>query len=472
MTRPLRTLRERWRRFVGTPAPRMPVAPEALEFQTELEIIVREPPPPILGAPHLAAAGMLVIIALIACFVQVDKIVVAPGRLVTQAAPILLQPIERSVVRDLLVRPGDIVRKGQVLATLDPTFTQADRAALSSRQRALFAQLRRLELESAGKDVPADMASDTDPDMALQTNLMRRRQAQYTSRLASLDGDIASLEATLRSTADEQKALTSQLAVYRDVENVRDQLYKAQTGSRLQLLESQAARMEAERTLQAMTNRMEELRATLTARRAERQNFIDDWQRQLLEQLVTTRHEASQVDEDLAKAVRRNDLVELSAPADAVVQEVARMAPGAVAREAEALITLVALNTPLIADVTISSSDIGYVKAGDAVEVKVDPFPFQRHGMLKGTLRSVSRQSFAPGTLEQSDALRLPVVSANYIHRAQVDLLSMHLDRMPEGTALTAGMSVQAEIKVGSRSLMSYFLYPILRGLDESLKEP
>lgn len=148
------------------------------------------------------------------------------------------------------------------------------------------------------------------------------------------------------------------------------------------------------------------------------------------------------------------------------------MAPGAVAREAEALITLVALNTPLIADVTISSSDIGYVKAGDAVEVKVDPFPFQRHGMLKGTLRSVSRQSFAPGTLEQSDALRLPVVSANYIHRAQVDLLSMHLDRMPEGTALTAGMSVQAEIKVGSRSLMSYFLYPILRGLDESLKEP
>ncbi|WP_165772067.1 HlyD family type I secretion periplasmic adaptor subunit [Niveispirillum lacus] len=472
MTRPWRALRERWRLFVGTPAPRMPVAPEALEFQTELEIIVREPPPAILGAPHLAAAAMLVIIAVIACFVQVDRIVVAPGRLVTQAAPILLQPIERSVVRELRVQPGDIVRKGQVLATLDPTFTEADRAALSSRQRSLFAQLRRLELESAGKDVPESMAADPDPDMMLQTSLMRRRQAQYASRLASFDGDIASLEASLRSTMDEQKALTGQLAVYRDVENVRDQLFKAQTGSRLQLLESQAARMEAERSLQTMTNRIEELRATLTARRAERQNFIDDWQRQLLEQLVETRHQASQVDEDLAKAVRRNDLVELAAPADAIVQEVARMSPGAVAREAEALITLVALDTPLIADVTISSSDIGYVKAGDMVEVKVDPFPFQRHGMLKGTLRSVSRQSFAPGTVEQSDALRMPVVSASYIHRAQVDLVSMHLDRMPQGTTLTAGMSVQAEIKVGSRSLMSYFLYPILRGLDESLKEP
>ena len=104
--------------------------------------------------------------------------------------------------------------------------------------------------------------------------------------------------------------------------------------------------------------------------------------------------------------------------------------------------------------------------------MKVDPFPFQRHGMLKGTLRSISRQSFAPGNIEQSDALRAPVVAASYVHRAQVDLLSMQLDRMPEGAALTAGMSVQAEIKVGSRSLMSYFLYPILRGLNESLKEP
>ncbi|MBP7334805.1 HlyD family type I secretion periplasmic adaptor subunit [Niveispirillum sp.] len=470
--RPFRDLRARWRRFVGTPVPRMPVAPEALEFQTELEIIVREPPPPILGAPHLIAVGMLVLIAIIACFVQVDKIVVAPGRLVTQAPSILLQPIERAVVREVRVRPGDVVRKGQVLATLDPTFAQADRAALSSRQRSLFAQLQRLELEAAGKPVPDSMAADPDPDITLQTSLMRQRKAQYNSRLASLDGDIASLEASLRSTLDEQKALTEQLTVYRDVENVRAQLYKAQTGSRLQLLESQAARMEAERTLQTMGNRLGELRATIGARRAERQNFIDDWQRQLLELLVTTRHEASQVDEELAKAVRRNDLVELSAPADAVVQEVARMSAGAVAREAEALITLVALDTPLVADVTISSSDIGYVKAGDPVEVKVDPFPFQRHGMLKGTLRSVSRESFAPGTIEQSDALRSPIVSASYVHRAQVDLLSTQLDRMPAGTMLTAGMSIQAEIKVGSRSLMSYFLYPILRGLDEALHEP
>jgi len=472
MTGPFKELRERWRRFYGTPTPRLHVAPEAVEFQSELEIIVREPPPPILGAPHLAAAGMLALVALIACFVQIDRIVVATGRLATQVPPIMMQPLERSIVRDVRVKPGDVVRKGQVLATLDATFTLADRSALSAQQRALFAQLHRLELEAAGKPVPAVDPVNGDPDMALQASLYAQRQAQYRSRLDSLDGGIASTEASLRASEGDEKSLSAQLAVYSDVENLRDQLFKAQTGSRLQLLEAQARRLETQRSLQSTTNRIQELRADINARKAERQNFIDDWQRQLLEQLVATRREAAQVDEELAKAVRRNDLVELTAPADAIVQEVARLSPGSVAREAEALIVLVALDTPLMAEVVIASGDIGYVKAGDPVEVKVTPFPFQRHGMLKGRLRSVSRQSFVPGSAEALDALRTPVIAGAYVHRAQVDLEGLRLERMPEGAMLTAGMVVQAEIKVGSRSLMSYFLYPVLRGLTESMREP
>lgn len=468
----LRDLRTRWRRFVGTPAPRVPIAPEAVEFQTELEVIVREPPPRILGAPHLAAVWMLISIGVVACFVQVDKIVIAPGRLATQSPPIVLQPIERAIVLEMRVRPGDVVRKGQVLATLDPTFTLANRAALTAQQRTLFAQLRRLELEASGKPLPDAMAADPDPDMALQVNLFRQRQAQYQSRLAGLDGDIASMEAAQRTAADDQKSLTAQLAVVRDVEDLRQQLFKAQTGSRLQLLDAQSQRLATERSLQSTINRIQELRYTLAARRAERQNFIDDWQRQLLEQLVATRNEALQVDEQLTKAVRMNDLVELTSPTDAIVQEVAKFSAGAVAREAEALITLVPLDSPLLAEVTIASGDIGYVKAGDAVEIKVDPFPFQRHGMLKGTLRSISQESFVPGATQQYDALRAPIVAAGYVHRAEVELDGTKLNRMPAGAVLTAGMSVQAEIKVGSRSLMSYFLYPIIRGLDEALHEP
>lgn len=473
LKRALNPLRERWRQVIGQQAPRPYVAPEAMEFQSDLEVVIAEPAPPILGRPHLVVAGMLVLAGIVASLIQVDMVVVAPGRLVTQSPPIILQPMALSIVTEMRVKPGEVVRQGQVLATLDPTFTAADRSSLSSQQKTLFALLRRLELESAGKPLPDSMTRDPDPDMVLQTTLFHQRSAQYQSRLAAFDGQISSDETALRSAEDDEKSLSQQLDVAQDVENLRAELFKGQTGSRLQLLEARSVRLETERSLQATRNKIQELRFALAARRAERQNFVDDWQRQLLEQLVETRRDAAQVDEALTKAVRMNDLVELTAPADAIVQEVAKRSNGSIAREAEALITLIPLDSPLLADVTIGSADIGYVRLGDEVEVKVDPFPFQRHGMLKGRMRSISQESYVVGaTGEQLDALRSPVISSAYVHKAQVELLTTELRRMPEGTALTAGMTVRAEIKVGSRSVMSYFLYPILRGLDESIREP
>lgn len=466
-------LRERWRQVIGQQAPRPEIAPEAMEFQSELEVVIAEPAPPILGRPHLAVAGMLVLAGILASIIHVDMVIVAPGRLITQAPPIILQPIALSVVREMRVKPGDVVRRGQILATLDPTFTAADRSSLSSQQKTLFALLRRLELEAAGKPLPESMMRDPDPDMALQTTLFHQRAAQYRSRLDSFDGQISSDETALRSSEDDEKSLSQQLEVAKDVENLRAELFKGQTGSRLQLLEARSVRLETERSLQSTRNKIQELRFALAARRAERQNYIDDWQRQLLEQLVATRRDAAQIDEELTKAVRLNDLVELTSPADAIVQEVAKRSSGSIAREAEALITLIPVDSPLLADVTIESTDIGYVRLGDEVEVKVDPFPFQRHGTLKGRMRSISQESYVVGASgEQLDALRAPVVSSAYVHKAQVELVTTELRRMPEGAALTAGMTVRAEIKVGTRSIMSYFIYPILRGLDESIREP
>lgn len=473
MKRVLEPLRERWRQVIGQRAPRPWIAPEALEFQTDLEVVIAEPAPPIMGRPHLAVAGMLVLAGILASIIQIDMVVVAPGRLTTQAPPIILQPMALSVVREMLVKPGDVVQKGQVLAKLDATFTAADRSSLTSQQRALFALLQRLEIEVAGKKLPDRMLKDPDPDMALQSTLFQQRAAQYQSRLSAFDGQISSDETALRSAEDDEKSLSQQLDVAKDVENLREELFKGQTGSRLHLLEARSVRLETERSLQSTRNRIQELRFALTARRAERQNFVDDWQRQLLEQLVATRREAAQVDDALTKAVRLNDLVELTAPADGIVQEVAKRSSGSIAREAEALITLIPLNSPLLAEVVVASSDIGYVRLGEDVEIKVDPFPFQRHGMLKGRMRSISQESYVVGANgEQLDALRAPVISNAYVHKAQVELLTTELRRMPEGTALTAGMTVRAEIKVGTRSIMSYFLYPILRGLDESIREP
>ncbi len=450
------------------------IAPEALPFQEDLEEVIAEPPPPILGKPHLAVSALFILLIAISSVVKVDMVVAGSGRLLSESPTIVLQPLERSVVREINVKPGDVVKKGQVLATLDPTFAGADQTSLSAQKRSMIAQLRRLELEVSGQPMPPAMETASDPDIALQVNLYTQRQAQYNSTLASFDGEIANLRAGLRTTQDDRTSLSEQLKVAQDVENLRDELFRGQTGSRLQLLDARSTRLQVERNLQNATNKLNELNSSLSAKLAQRQSFIDQWQRELLEELVRVRSQAVQVDEALTKAVRISDLVTLSAPQDGIVLEVAKRSAGSVAREAEALISMVPSNVPLVAEITIRSSDVGYTKAGDIVEVKVDAFPFQRHGMLKGKLLSVSQESFAAnGAIEQTDAQRAPLpADGGSLHRGRVELLSTHLANMPEGVSLTPGMTVRAEIKVGQRTILSYFLYPITRGFSEAIREP
>ena len=159
----------------------------------------------------------------------------------------------------------------------------------------------------------------------------------------------------------------------------------------------------------------------------------------------------------------------VTAPQDGIVLEVARRSVGSVLREAEPLITLVPANVPLIAEVTLRSADVGYARAGDEVVIKVDAFPFQRHGVLRGLLRSVAQDSRHDQTPEGGAG---PAPAGGAFHGGQVALLDHRLAGLPEGTRIIPGMTLTAEIKVGTRRVISYFLNPLVRGFQESIREP
>src|SRR5262245_21247315 len=115
--------------------------PAAAEFQSEARQIDGRRPPRILGATLYALVALFLTAVAWAWFAKVDRIVVARGKLVTTVATIVVQPLEISVVRDLHAKVGDTVRKGEALATLDPTFSEADAAQLRDRVASLTAQI-------------------------------------------------------------------------------------------------------------------------------------------------------------------------------------------------------------------------------------------------------------------------------------------------------------------------------------------
>ena len=251
---------------------------------------------------------------------------------------------------------------------------------------------------------------------------------------------------------------------------MRAKLMALQVGTKLSLLNSRVTRMRAERERGDSLDHLNELRHTLSARQVERQVFIDEWRRSLLEELLRARKEAAGIVESLVKAERMSELSVLTAPVDGIVLDVAKRSVGSVMQSAETLVTLVPIDAPLIAEVAISSSDVGNIAVGNEVALKIDAFPYQRHGLIKGRLQTIAEDSISGGATASGSGLSSG--GPGLYHRSRVELTQTTLRAMPQGARLIPGMSLTADIKAGRRKAIAYFLYPILRGFDESLREP
>ena len=445
----------------GAVAPAWPQQ-DFLPPEPDLEDTLAESPPRLLRNTHYTAVLLFVALVVIASLVKVDMIVAAPGRLVADSPTIVVQPLQVSIVREVRVKAGDIVHKGDVLAKLDPTFTQADKTVLTAQQTALEARIARLEAEANGTAPRLDGA-----DQQIELTLYRQRQSEYNARLHAFDEDVLRYQAAMAAAKESRDSLVDQLEIARKIESIRAKLYKQQYGSELNYMDAQVTRMRTERDYQDASNRLSEAEHFLNSTQADRQAYIDGWRREVLEELAKAHTDATAIAEGLAKAVRMNDLVVLTAPEDGIVLEVAKRSVGSVLQEAEPLVTMVPTGTPLIAEVMINSADVGYTKIGDEAEIKVDAFPYQRHGLLEGRLRAVGEDS----VLTNAPAVAA-VPAGGVVHRSQVELTGTGLRDLPEGTRLIPGMTLTAEIKVGSRSVISYFIYPLMRGFDESIREP
>ncbi|MFN7835474.1 MAG: HlyD family type I secretion periplasmic adaptor subunit [Burkholderiaceae bacterium] len=446
-----------------------PAAP-VVEFLPDADEIERRPLPPYVRLTLHTLVAMLLAFILWATFSRIDRVVVAHGKLITPLPNIVMQPLETSIIKSIDVRVGQLVKKGQHLATLDPTFTQADQAQLRTQLRSLETQAQRLQQEIAGNGARAPVDSPAgDADAQLQAQLATERQANYRAQRTRMEENIAKLRAGLETNRRDQQLLTERVASLREMENMQQKLVAQNFGAKLKLLEAQDKRQEVEREQQLARNREQELKRELASFEADKAAFDRSWRQKAMEDMLSTTRDRNTVSEQLRKADQRQKLVTLIAPADAVVLDIAKLSQGSVIKEAEPLFTLVPLNAELEAEVQIDSQDVGYVKLNDPVYLKLDAFPFQQHGALHGQVRTLSGDAFRRDTAGNPAAMGQGT-DAFYLSRIRPD--GLRLKKMPSQARLLPGMTLSAEIVVGQRSVMSYLLWPLTKALHESLNEP
>lgn len=432
---------------------------EALAFLPDAEEIERTPINSGIPITLYVLLALFVSLLIWASVSEIDQVVTARGRLVTPLPNIVLQPFETARIMSLPVRMGQIVSKGQTLATLDPTIVTADLAQLKDRLSSMDAQMRRLESERHG----TSFQSGQNDDDILQASLDQERRGHYRARLQSLEETIGRLQAAINTNRKDISSLETWVKSLHEIESMNSELYDRKYQTRQLMLESREKRISVERDLVVARNHEVELRRDLAAAEADKKAFTQEWKQKTLEELVETRRERDSLAEQIHKAELRNRLINLEAPEDGVVLEIAKLSPGSIVREAEAFITLVPLAATLEAEVQIDTADIGRIKVGDPVRVKIDAYPFQKHGILTGQLAKLSQDSFVKESQDQQ-------ASAYYLGR--VDLGPIVFRNLDKPARLIPGMSMTAEIKIGKRTVMSYFLYPMIKAFDEAGREP
>ena len=443
-----------WLKQIFNPKPQ----DKAVDFLPDADEIERTPIARGIPITLYALLGLFVLMVLWAALAEVDVVVSAKGRLVSTTPNIVIQPIETAQIESLDVTVGQVVKKGQVLATLDPTVIGADVSQVRDRLKSLEAQIDRLRSEVDGRA----FGGRNNAHESLQGSLDLEKLAGQRARILRFDENIARLKSSITSNAIEITSLERRVQSLKEIEGMNEQLVEKQFQSRRALLESRDKRLEVERELVSARNRANEMQRELAGAEADKSAFIKETRQKALEELVSVQRERDSLAEQLVKADRRTRFIAIEAPVDSVVLEVAKRSKGSVIREAETFITLVPMDAPLEVEIRINAGEISSVSTGDSVRVKLDAFPFQKHGVLQGLLNKLSQD-----TVNADDSVK----GGGAYYLGRVELEEIKLKNLDRPLRLMPGMSVSAEILVGRRSVLSYVLYPVLQVKDEAINE-
>jgi adhesin transport system membrane fusion protein len=366
------------------------------------------------------ATALLLFIAW-ASFARVDQYTRAQGQIIASARTQVIQAPDGGVLQDLLVHEGDVVQRGQLLARLERTKTEAAFRETQARLGALSAATARLQTELFGTPLRFGPETEAYPDFrANQTALL-------TKRRVALEQEIGALQ-RMHAIAQRELAMTQPLLKSGDVSQAD-----------ILRIERQLAELEGQ-----MTNR--------------RNKFLQDSQAEL-----------TKAEEDLAAVrqslVQRHDQLgntELRAPLSGTVKNVRITTRGGVLRAGDELLQIVPNDDALLVEARVKPADVAFLAPGQEVNVKVDAYDYTLYGSLTGHLTYISADTLSEDMRQGEQAY----------YRVQVKTSSPRFSHRPqEVLQLQPGMTATVEIRTGGNTVLKYLLKPLVKTLDESLGE-
>jgi len=441
------------------------------DFAAPLLRIQENPPSPFAG--WLLKILLLFFACLLAwaTFGRLDIVAVAMGKLVPQSYLRIVQPLEQGIVKEILVNEGQQVREGEVLMRMDPSLTDADRRVISNEVKLKRLQLRRIDAEMGDSAI----ARQTGDDVGLLAQVEAQHRARRQAHLDAVDAEKAMLtkaQQDLKSAQEIESKLKQTVPMYKATADGWTDLAREGFAGKLLAQERVRQYVESAQDLKAQTENVESLRASIAQARKKLDQITSNYHQQLQTDRIETAAQVQRLEEELGKHDHRKGLMELRAPQAGIIKDLATHTVGTVASPGTILMTLVPMDEPLVAEVWVSNDDVGFIRKGQTVKLKLSTFQFQKYGMLEGSVRQVSadaseNQSNAGASVEIGrNKTALPLTYKTIIEMDASELVAQGVSY-----TLTPGMQVAAEIHLGTRTVLEYLLSPVSRAFHEAGRE-
>ena len=439
---------------------------EAVEFAPGL-LRLDTPPSPFPRAVILVLIFLVAALVLWAWLGRLDVVAVANGRLIPLGQLKVVQPPESGIVTELLVREGDRVQAGQVLMRMDPLLNAADQKSMATDYQHRSLQLRRIDAELAGGSLKVTPEDPPPLVREFELQLQANRQA-FRDALAQETANLERARQNLAAAEEIREKLSATLPAYKANEEAFSRLAKDGYAGNLAAMDRQRLRIEREQDLRAQEHTIASHKAAITQSERRLREMESQYRQQLLRERGEALATHQRLEQEVRKLEHRGALLELRAPNAGTVKDLATHTAGTVVSPGTVLLTVVPEGEPLVAEVWVDNQDIGFVRPGQEVQLKLAAFSFQKYGMVAGKVLQVSPDATDPGKVPGATP---QTARGAPLYRALVEPASAVLHSGGKAYRLNAGMQVTAEIMIAERSVLEYLTSPVRGAFHEAARE-
>jgi adhesin transport system membrane fusion protein len=404
-------------------------------------------------------AAIVVLFILWAHFTTLTEVARAPGEIVPSGHIKVVQHLSGGVVAAILVEEKQLVEKDQVLVRIDGSQATVDLNQMEERLSTLQLRNERLSALAAGR--APDFAAVGAGSQHSRLDQERLYEAQMSSRASSLSIIEHQIEQRKQRVSQLNNSLAvsrEQLVLAEELVKMREDLAARHLINRTLMLETRRATIAAQGEVQRLTLDIQVANQELAEARSRATDIRNQLHREASGELGAIQAEMSEVKVSIQGLRNKVERLEVRAPVRGYVQDKKVDTVGQVLLPGATLMQIVPDNLQLEATLKISPRDIAYVKLGQPVEVRVTSYDFSRYGFSSGKLKRISASS-------------LQGEGGETFYRAWVELEHPYMGNVPGKYPLQAGMSVEAAIVTGQKSLLSYLTKPITSALSTSFRE-